>query len=512
MPTGPHWLCGKLTLTAHKADEATEKQRIRWARYPANSVSSINSTYNVTGGHPLGRCPTGGRGAACAARPGVHLKSRRPRKEAAARPTRSGPERPRAAPSGPAGPHPPGSRGPRPGGGGRGADCNTNLAIEGLHSLHVVGAEAPSPAAEEAAATALGGESEAGAAARPRGGAPAGAPAAATPGQARKGRHGRGRAPSGAARPRHGRWGGRSAGLGNTGAAGAGRPRAGEGPGRGAFSSPPRSVSARRPLAPSPALSTPSFFFPRQTPVSPPRRSGRRNQQRAAKTEEEALAAAAAASNMAAASRAAQLGDPRRRPARPLVTGPRGPERPRGNHRAGAGQSVAAGRSRSAPLHSARPGGSPRLAGTGASAAAAAAWGARARPGRPPRSVTPRRARVCPRSVTSRRSHVHAPAGSRRAGPFTRAAGAVCLSELAPRGGPEVHSDRKKSSYSFVDVVTTRPCIFPASRGNVGDKSLGSGWGQGDEASAPGSSQLRAGNARGTTSRGPGAQTMSAAA
>lgn len=36
---------------------------------------------------------------------------------------------------------------------------NTNLAIEGFHSLHVVGAEAPSPAAEEAAATALGGES-----------------------------------------------------------------------------------------------------------------------------------------------------------------------------------------------------------------------------------------------------------------------------------------------------------------------------------------------------------------
>lgn len=64
------------------------------------------------------------------------------------------------------------------------------LAIEGFHSLHVVGAEAPSPAAEEAAATALGGESETGAAARPRGGAPAGDPAAAT-------RDGSGRASTG---------------------------------------------------------------------------------------------------------------------------------------------------------------------------------------------------------------------------------------------------------------------------------------------------------------------------
>lgn len=44
------------------------------------------------------------------------------------------------------------------------------LAIEGFHSLHVVGAEARSPAAEEAAATALGGESETGTAAAPRGG------------------------------------------------------------------------------------------------------------------------------------------------------------------------------------------------------------------------------------------------------------------------------------------------------------------------------------------------------
>lgn len=50
------------------------------------------------------------------------------------------------------------SRVGRSGQGGR-FHGNTNLAIEGFHSLHVVGAEAPSPAAEEAAATALGGES-----------------------------------------------------------------------------------------------------------------------------------------------------------------------------------------------------------------------------------------------------------------------------------------------------------------------------------------------------------------
>jgi len=81
----------------------------------------------------------------------------------------------------------------------------TILAIEGFHSLHVVGAEAPSPAAEEAAATALGGESETGAAARPRGGPPAGDPAAETPGREWKGKHWQGRTPSGAARPRHGR-------------------------------------------------------------------------------------------------------------------------------------------------------------------------------------------------------------------------------------------------------------------------------------------------------------------
>lgn len=162
-------------------------------------------------------------------------------------------------------------------------------------------------------------------AAQPREGALAGEPAAAIPGPEWKGKQWRGRAPSGAAR--HGRWGGRSAGLGNTGAAGAGWQRAGEGLGRGAFSSPPRSVSVFYPLAPSPTLPTPFFLFLflQPTPVSPPRRSGRRNQQRTAKTEEEALAAAAAASNMAETSRAAQLGDRRRQPARPLATGPRGP-------------------------------------------------------------------------------------------------------------------------------------------------------------------------------------------
>lgn len=88
--------------------------------------------------------------------------------------------------------------------GGR-LDCNTNLAIEGFHSLHVVGAEARSPAAEEAAATALGGESETGAAARPRGGGAGRRPDRCDPGQQGKGKHWRGRAPSGAARPRHGR-------------------------------------------------------------------------------------------------------------------------------------------------------------------------------------------------------------------------------------------------------------------------------------------------------------------
>lgn len=77
------------------------------------------------------------------------------------------------------------------------------LAIEGFHSLHVVGAEAPSPAAEEAAATALGGESQTEVAAQPREGALAGEPAAAIPGQEWKGKQWRGRAPSGAAR--HGR-------------------------------------------------------------------------------------------------------------------------------------------------------------------------------------------------------------------------------------------------------------------------------------------------------------------
>lgn len=49
-------------------------------------------------------------------------------------------------------------------------DCDTNLAVEGFHGLHVDGAEAPSPAAEEEAATALGGERGPGVAARPRGG------------------------------------------------------------------------------------------------------------------------------------------------------------------------------------------------------------------------------------------------------------------------------------------------------------------------------------------------------
>lgn len=80
----------------------------------------------------------------------------------------------------------------------------TILAVEDFHRLHVVGAEAPSPAAEEAAATALGGENETRAAAQLREGALAGERAAATPGRAWKGKRWRGRAPSGAARRGHG--------------------------------------------------------------------------------------------------------------------------------------------------------------------------------------------------------------------------------------------------------------------------------------------------------------------
>nr|XP_035956124.1 translation initiation factor IF-2-like [Halichoerus grypus] len=143
----------------------------------------------------------------------------------------------------------------------------------------------------------------------------------------------------------------------------------------------------------------------RWTPVSPPRRSGRRNQQRTAKTEEEALAAAAAASNMADASRAAQLGDPRRRPARPLVTGPRGPERPRGNHRASAGQSVASRRSRSARPGAARALPPPRALQTRERAL-------RPRGARRPALGGPCKALLrgmpkCPRNATSLGNNVH---------------------------------------------------------------------------------------------------------
>lgn len=79
------------------------------------------------------------------------------------------------------------------------------LAIEGLHGLHVVAAEAPSPAAEEAAATALDGESETRAAAWPRGGGAGGRAGRCDLGAEWKGTRWRGRAPSAAARPRHGR-------------------------------------------------------------------------------------------------------------------------------------------------------------------------------------------------------------------------------------------------------------------------------------------------------------------
>lgn len=108
------------------------------------------------------------------------------------------------------------------------------------------------------------------------------------------------------------------------------------------------------PSSPGPRLlSTPSFLFPPAGScfASPPL-GARRNQRRAAKTEEEALAAAAAASNMADASRAAQLGDPRRRPARPLASGPRGPGPPRGTIE----RARARGRARASP-----PGGRAQL-------------------------------------------------------------------------------------------------------------------------------------------------------
>lgn len=86
-------------------------------------------------------------------------------------------------------------------------DCDTNLAVEGFHRLHVVGAEARSPAAEEAAATALRGEgkTEAAAAEGPRAGALARAGPRRPRGRRGRASTGGGRAPSGAARRGHGR-------------------------------------------------------------------------------------------------------------------------------------------------------------------------------------------------------------------------------------------------------------------------------------------------------------------
>lgn len=189
----------------------------------------------------------------------------------------------------------------------------------------------------------------------------------------------------------------------------------GEGPGRGAFS-PPHSVSFVPLLSPSPRLST---RFLRQTPLSPPRRLGRRNHPRAAKTEEEALAAAAAASNMADASRAAQLGDRRRRSARPLATGPCGP----GWQRATIEQT----RARASP-----PGGRGPL-GRGACASPpprARPLGWPVEPLGPPSDATAKRCAkksVNILSATSSGNNVHVSVVSVWIGPFTRAAGFSCL-------------------------------------------------------------------------------------
>lgn len=180
----------------------------------------------------------------------------------------------------------------------------------------------------------------------------------------------------------------------------------------GAFSSPPRSVSGFHPLARSPTLSTPFFLFLRQAPVSPPRRSGRRNQQRTAKTEEEALAAAAAASNMADTSRAAQLGDPRLLPARPLATGPRRPGPPRGTiERARARASPPGG-----PAHFGSRGPCPSpaphlLAAAGASAAAS--WSAL---GATAKHCSKKIPNVPPASL----GNIHVSVVSMWLGPFTR--------------------------------------------------------------------------------------------
>lgn len=189
---------------------------------------------------------------------------------------------------------------PGPGLAGR-PGCGTNLAVEGLHGLHVVCAEARGPAKEEAAAGRVACGRAGDGPRRPRSTASW-------------------RRSSAPVRSRHGRGAGAAS---RTEAAGAGR-RRGRG-WRGAFSaSPPRSEAASTLKLRPPPLSTPfsSFLFLPRAPVSPPCRLGRGNLQRAAKTQEEALTAAAAASNMADAVEP-RTQSRRRRPARPLATRPR---------------------------------------------------------------------------------------------------------------------------------------------------------------------------------------------
>lgn len=179
--------------------------------------------------------------------------------------------------------------------------CGTNLAVEGLHGLHVVCAEARGPTEEEAAAGCDACGKAGDGPRRPR----------STASRRRS---------SAPARPQHGRGAGA---VSRTEAAGAGR-RRGRG-WRGAFSaSPPRSEAASTLKLRPPPLSTPfsSFLFLPRAPVSPPCRLGRGNLQRAAKTQEEALTAAAAASNMADAVEP-RTRSRRRQPARPLATRPR---------------------------------------------------------------------------------------------------------------------------------------------------------------------------------------------
>lgn len=142
-----------------------------------------------------------------------------------------------------------------------------------------------------------------------------------------------------------------------------GRVGGGGGAGAGAFAaSPPRSAATSVLRLRSPALSTPfsSFLFLPRALVWPRCRLGRANLQRAAKTQEEALTAAAAASNMADAV-GPRTRSRRRRPARPLATGPR-------VARGRAGPSRRAARARAAGIAEAGEGWQRRAPGASAAA------------------------------------------------------------------------------------------------------------------------------------------------